>query len=81
MQDSSKNTGILDQLTRQLIVIVVALIILSWGIWTLIGSNAPYHPDDYSEVERAGAEVTRDSTDHLLAFRPPATRGTVRSTD
>lgn len=68
-----------EQLTRQLVVIAIASGILIWGVWTLFGNNAPYHPEGFSEDQNAlnGAQVTRSDTAYLLEFRPPASRGTV----
>ncbi len=41
--------------TRQLIVCAVAIGIMGFGAWSLMGQNAPYHPEGFEN------EVSRDS--------------------
>lgn len=45
---------------RQLIVSAVALIIMGAGAWSLLGQQAPYHPDI------SGNEVSRDGAAELI---------------
>jgi hypothetical protein len=50
-------------LLRQLIASGVALAIMGLGAWTLLGQQAPYHPEVYeNEVSRANGSTaqTRD---------------------
>lgn len=50
-------------ITRQLIACMVALCIMGFGAWSLMGLNAPYHPDVIeNEVSRSGAPALVDVT-------------------
>jgi len=44
---------------RQVIFSVVAIGIMGLGAWSLMGQNAPYHPD------MSGGEVTKDDVGSL----------------
>jgi hypothetical protein len=45
---------------RQMIVSAVALVIVGVGAWSLLGQQAPYHPDI------SGEEVSRDGSAELM---------------
>ncbi len=43
----------------QVIACVVALIIMGLGAWSLLGQQAPYHPEGYEgEVTRGNSDLT-----------------------
>ncbi len=54
------------KLLRQLVFSAVALGIMAVGIWSLMNMRAPYHPDEYSNVESHEDAVSRDNTNLWL---------------
>ncbi|MEH6830505.1 hypothetical protein [Sulfitobacter sp.] len=46
----------------QVVACLVALGIMGFGAWSLLGQNAPYHPEVYDgEVTRGAADLTNTS--------------------
>lgn len=63
MKSNKNQTGPMPKsvVLRQLIACAVALCIMGLGAWSLLGQNAPYHPDTY------GGEVSRDAVPSLTS--------------
>ncbi len=49
-------------LRRQMVFSAVALCIMAVGVWSLMNLRAPYHPDNFSDVEIHDDTVSRDTT-------------------
>ena len=55
---------------RQIIFCAAALTIMGAGLWSLMNSQAPYHPDDYLGAGRDPNAVSRDGTNPWLEMSP-----------
>ena len=55
---------------RQIIFCAAALTIMAAGVWSLMNSQAPYHPDDYLGAGGDPNAVSRDNTNPWFELSP-----------